>query len=590
MLEYRGYDSAGLVCVSSDKEVFLKKAVGRVSQLASKVDSAMEKNTETDMLAYTTGIAHTRWATHWAVTEHNTHPHVSANERFYIVHNGIIENYRELKKQLEAKYSFYSETDTEVVAKLIEELYDGNLKSTMEKVSEKLVWAYSLAVLDTHNPETLVAIKLGSPLIVGKSASWVYISSDINALSQLAESFTILEDDEMLVVQKDRYRIYMAGERVEREAEEVWEVSSMSELWEFSSFTEKEIFEIPNILENVFSGRVNFKEKLIHNETLEELAEADIKKICIIASGSSSFAGWVWGYFFRKYAWITCETIISSEFLADIFIPESTTLYVFLSQSWETADVRESMKIVKAKGCKTFGIVNVVGSTIARMSDSGLFSHAGIEVGVASTKNVIAQVWVLLLMALSLGSKRNLQIADVRQIISELETLPDKIQEVCIRAPHIRKIAESFSQYKHFFVLGRNMMYPVASEAALKIKELSYIHSEAYSAWELKHGPLALVSPEFPTIVFNPSGKHHSKTISNIEEVKAREGKVLGFISKNDTHKEVYTDVIELPESSELLAVFTSLTASYLFALYLAEKLGRDVDKPRNLAKSVTVE
>lgn len=590
MLEYRWYDSAGLICVWEEKEIFLEKAVGRVSALASKVDEKIEKEKNEQSWLFTSWIAHTRWATHGGVTESNTHPHYSGSQRFYIVHNGIIENYKELKKSLETKYTFYSETDTEVVAKLIEDMYDGNLKSTIEKVSEKLTWAYSLAVIDVQHPEHIIAIKLWSPLIVWKGENGVYLSSDINALSQLTESFTILEDNEMVVIESKKYHIYMAWERVQREAEEVGEVSSMSELWDFSSFTEKEIFEIPSILENVFSGRINFEEKIIHNETLEVLAEEEIEKICIIASGSSSFAWWVGGYFFRKYAGVPCETIISSEFLADIFLPEKKTLYVFLSQSGETADVRESMKIVKAKGCKTFGIVNVVGSTIARMSDAWLFSHAGIEVGVASTKNVIAQVGVLLLMALSFGSKRNLQISEIRDIITELASLPDKIQEVCLKAPHIRKLSEKYAHYKHFFVLWRNMMYPVALEASLKIKELSYVHSEAYSAWELKHGPLALVSPEFPTIVFNPSGKHYHKTISNIEEVRAREGKILGFISKNDTHKEVYTDCIELPDTSELLSVFTSLTASYLFALYLAEKLWRDVDKPRNLAKSVTVE
>jgi len=590
MLEYRWYDSAWLACVSLGGDIFLEKAVWRVSALANKVDESMKNESSERRSVFTTGIAHTRWATHGWVTEANTHPHISQDERFYVVHNGIIENYKELKKSLGWKYHFYSETDTEVIAKLLEEHFDGNLKSTMEKVSKKLIGAYSLAVIDSKNPEYIVAIKLWSPLIVGQSTWGVYLSSDINALSQLARSFTILEDNEMVVIGWDSYDIYMSGEKIERDAEDVGEVASMSELGDFSSFTEKEIFEIPSILENVFSWRINFEEKMIHNETLDALAEEDIEKICIVASGSSLYAWSVGGYFFRKYAWIPCETIISSEFLSDIFLPESKTLYVFLSQSGETADVRESMKIVKAKGCKTFGIVNVVGSTIARMSDAGLYSHAGIEVWVASTKNVIAQVGVLLLMSMSFGSKRNLQINEIRDIISELRTLPDRIQEVCMKAPHIRKISEKYAEYKHFFVLGRNMMYPVASEASLKIKELSYIHSEAYSAWELKHGPLALVSSDFPTIVFNPTGKHYYKTLSNIEEVKARDGRVLGFISKNDDHKDVYTDTVELPDTSELLSVFTLLTASYLFALYIAETLGRDVDKPRNLAKSVTVE
>lgn len=585
MLEYRGYDSAGIVGINNKNEIFLEKAVGRVSALASKVDV---RNDDTSL--YTTGIAHTRWATHGGVTQPNTHPHYSGSGRFYIVHNGIIENYKELKSELEKTYDFYSQTDTEVVAKLIESLYDGNLKTTMEKVSKKLVGAYSLATLDKENPGTIVGIKLGSPLIVGEAEDGVYISSDVNALSSLAESYTILEDHEMVVIEGKKYSIYMAGQQVERTPEEVDEALKIDDLGSFTSYTEKEIYDIPTVLENVWSGRIDFEKKQINNETLEVLGDLDIERICIVSSGSSYYAGDTGCYFFRKFAGIPSQAIISSEFLADTFIPEKKTLYVFLSQSGETADVRESMKIVKAKGCMTFGIVNVVGSTIARMADYGLYSHAGVEVGVASTKNVIAQIAVLLMMALSLGLKRDMQITDVRDIIAELADLPDKIQQTLMSGPHIKELAKKYSTYNHMFVLGRNYFYPVAGEASLKCKELSYIHCESYSAGELKHGPLALVSEEFPTMVFNPSGKFYSKTISNIQEVAARKGPILGYVSANDTHKELYSDVIELPETSELLSIFTGLSASYLFALYLAESLGRDVDKPRNLAKSVTVE
>ena len=585
MLEYRGYDSAGVVAINNENAVFVEKAVGRVSALATKVEAR-----NTDENTYTTGIAHTRWATHGWVTEENTHPHHSSNERFYIVHNGIIENYKELKKELEQIHSFYSQTDTEVVAKLIESLYEKDLKTTMEKVAAKLVGAYSLAVVDRENPGTIVGIKLWSPLIVGEASDGVYISSDVNALSSLAESYTILEDHEMVVIQWKKYSIYIAGKQIERASETIDEAQKIDDLGSFTSYTEKEIFDIPSVLENAWSGRVDFEKKQINNETLDAISDLDIERICIVSSGSSYYAGDMGCYFFRKFAGIPSQAIISSEFLADTFIPEKKTLYVFLSQSGETADVRESMKIVKAKGCMTFGIVNVVGSTIARMADYGLYSHAGVEVGVASTKNVIAQVGVLLITALSLGLKRDMQISDARDIIAELSGLPDKIQETLMKGPHIKCLAEKYSKYDHMFVLGRNYFYPVAGEASLKCKELSYIHCESYSAGELKHGPLALVSPEFPTMVFNPMGKFYPKTISNVQEVAAREGPILGYISANDTHKELYTDTIELPETSELLSIFTGLSASYLFALYLAESLGRDVDKPRNLAKSVTVE
>ncbi len=583
-LEYRGYDSAGIACVNDEKQTFIEKAVGRVSALASKVDARKDEE------KYTTGIAHTRWATHGGVTELNTHPHVSQDNRFYIVHNGIIENYKELKKSLEEKYEFYSETDTEVVAKLIEDMYDGELKSTMEKVAEKLVWAYSVAVIDTQKPWEIVWIKLGSPLIVWKWNDGIYIASDVNALSSLAESYTILEDHEMVVINAWEYKVYMSGALQEKLEEKVEENNNVHELGDFTSFTEKEIYEIPNILENVFSGRIDFEKKEIHNETLDQLWDLDIHRICIVSSGSSYYAGDIGCYFFRKFAGIPAQAIISSEFLADSFIPEKKTLYVFLSQSGETADVRESMKIVKAKWCLTFWIVNVVGSTIARMADYGLYSHAGVEIWVASTKNVIAQVGVLLMVALAFGKKWDLQISEVREIIEEMKDLPDKIQQTLMQAPKIRKLAKKYSSYKSMFVLGRNFFYPAAGEAALKCKELSYIHCESYSAGELKHGPLALVSEKFPVMVFNPMGKFYGKTISNIQEVVARKWPILGYISKNDTHKELYTDIIELPDSSELLSLFTGLTASYLFALYVAESLGRDVDKPRNLAKSVTVE
>ena len=585
MLEYRGYDSAGIATINIEGQVFVEKAVGRVSALASKVDAK-----KSDINIYTTGIAHTRWATHGGVTESNTHPHISSNERFYIVHNGIIENYKELKKGLEDSYEFYSQTDTEVIAKLIESIYDGDLKSTMEQVAKRLVGAYSLAVIDREEPGKIVGIKLWSPLIVGSAADGAYISSDVNALAALAENYTILEDLEMVVIEWKKYSIYMAGEQIERASQEVDEALVIDELGDFTSYTEKEIFEIPIVLENVWSGRIHFEKKEIHSETLEALWELDIDRICIISSGSSFYAGEIGWYFFRKFSGIPTDVIISSEFLSDVFIPGEKTLYMFLSQSWETADVRESMKIVQAKGCMTFGVVNVVGSTIARMADMGLYSHAWVEVGVASTKNVIAQVAVLLTMALSLGLKRDMQIGDARDLIGELSTLPDKIQQTLLKWPAIKKIAEKYSKYDHMFVLGRNYFYSVAWEASLKFKELSYIHCEPYSAWELKHGPLALISPEFPTVVFNPMWKFYSKTISNIQEIAAREWPVLGFVSSNDTHKELYTDLIELPETSELLSVFTGLIGSYLFGLYLAEALGRDVDKPRNLAKSVTVE
>ncbi len=584
-LEYRWYDSAWVVGVSDEWKMFSQKAIGKVSALAHAISKTLNDDT-----LYTTGIAHTRWATHGTVTEENTHPHTSSDERFYIVHNGIIENYKELKKSLEKKYDFYSDTDTEVIAKLIEEHYETDLKTTLEKVAKLLVWAYSVAVIDTQKPWEIVGIKLGSPLVVGESPDGIFISSDVNALAKVAESYVTLEDHEMVVIQGDSYQVYMSWESVKKDVQDMVTDYDIDELWAFETYTEKEIHDIPTVIENVFNGRINFADKSIHNETLDELSEHEIDRIEIIASGSSYYAGMIGSYMMKDLAWIPVEVTISSEFLSDVFLPDTKKLYIFLSQSWETADVRESLKIVKSKWCLTFGIVNVVGSTIARMTDMWLYSHAGVETWVASTKNVIAQVAILLIMSLSMGLKRDLQFSDARAIIDDLSGLWDQIHEVLMQAPKIREVAKKYSKYQSMFVLGRNIFYPVSGEASLKSKELSYIHTESYSTGELKHGPLALVGPDFPCVVFNPKGKFYAKSISNIQEIRAREGTVLGYVSKWEDNTDLYDDMIEVPGNSEISFVFTSLVASYLFALFMAVELGRDVDKPKNLAKSVTVE
>ncbi len=584
-LEYRWYDSAWIMAVDKNWKVFYKKAVWRVSVLATEVENDSESENN-----YTTGIAHTRWATHWTVTKDNTHPHNSSNKRFYVVHNGIIENYKELKKQLEKKYKFYSETDTEVIAKLIEDLFEKDLKTTMGKVSKKLVWAYSVAVVDSENPDTIVWIKLWSPLIIWEWDSEIFISSDVNALSSVAHSYVRLEDNEMVVIKNAKYQVFASGKKLDKQAEDMDIEYDAWDLWTFSSFTEKEIFEIPTVIENTFKWRIDFESKMVNNETINELNELDIDKIEIIASWSSYYAGFMWCYYFKELAGIKSEVIISSEFLSDTFIPSKKTLYIFLSQSWETADVRESLKIVKAKWWLTFWVVNVVWSTIARLVDMWFFTHAWIEVWVASTKNVIAQISVLLVMAIGMWIKRDLQPAKARALIEDMEKLPDRIREVLVDAPKAKKIAKKYSKYEHMFMLWRNVLYPAAGECSLKCKELSYIHTESYSTGELKHWPLALVWPDFPCIVLNPNSRFYSKNISNIKEIRAREGTVLWVITKWENDDDLYDDVLEIPRTKQLLTPFTALASMYLFGMYLAEDLWRDVDKPRNLAKSVTVE
>ena len=583
-LEYRGYDSAWIFWITSNWNTVYQKAIWKVANLASKVQ---EKSPD-PIISW---IAHTRWATHGKVTEANCHPHHSKNDRFYIVHNGIIENFGELKKKLLEKwYTFYSDTDTEIVAKLIEDEFETDLKTTLEKIVKKLIWAYAFAVIDRENPNEVIWVRLWSPLIVGEWKDASYISSDVNALSNVADSYTILDDYETVILKNGKVQIFSSGEEIKKKYEEIDKKAAEEGIWNFSTYTEKEIFDIPQVIENVFSGRIDFESKTIKNETLQELQNHDIEKIEIIASGTSYYAWYIGSYYLKELWNIPTNITISSEFLSDTFFPDKKTLYVFLSQSWETADVRESLKIVKEHGYLTFGIVNVVGSTIARLTDMGLYSHAWVEIGVASTKNAIAQIAIILMMALALWQKRWLQHSISRGIIEEIPALWDKINKILLNTHKIEKIAKEYAGFKSLFYLGRNILYPTSGEASLKCKELSYIHSESYSAWELKHGPLALVGEDFPCIFLNTKSKFYHKTISNIQEVKARKGNILWVISEGDTEREYYTNIIEVPETSEYLSPFVILPAMYLFAYHISQELWREIDKPRNLAKSVTVE
>ncbi|MDD3145637.1 MAG: glutamine--fructose-6-phosphate transaminase (isomerizing) [Candidatus Gracilibacteria bacterium] len=584
-LEYRGYDSAGVFGVNKNGEIYLEKAIGKVSNLASKVEHNKDKKK-----VFTCGIAHTRWATHGKVTLENTHPHHSQNDRFFVVHNGIIENYMTLKEDLEKKYNFYSQTDTEVIAKLIEKLFDGDIISTISKVTKKLVGAYSIAVIDKENPDVLIGAKLGSPMVIGVGEDAIFLSSDINALGKVASEFTTLDDNETVVIKNGKYNVYSLGEKINKETEEITPDLGLADKGKFETFTEKEINEVPQVLKNALKGRINFETRTITNETLEELNSLDIKHIEIIASGSSYYAGVVGKNWFEELSGLKTEVRVSSEFLYEKFIPNKKTLYIFMSQSGETADVRESIRMVKEKGCLTFGIVNVVGSTIARMCDMGLYTHSGIEIGVASTKNVVAQLAVLLLMSLSMGLKRDLQVSEAKNIIEKLGELDSKLEGLIEKHNHYKNLADKYSKYNNFFYLGRNLVYGTACECSLKIKELSYVHAESYSTGELKHGPLALVGPNFPCIVINPKSIMREKTISNIKEIKARDGLVLGVITSGDTVKDIYDDIIEIPKSHPILTPFLPLIPLWLFAVEVAKNLNRDIDKPQNLAKSVTVE
>jgi glucosamine--fructose-6-phosphate aminotransferase (isomerizing) len=453
-----------------------------------------------------------------------------------------------------------------------------------------MVWAYSIAVIDKENPWVLVWAKLGSPMIVWVWSNWIFLSSDINALWKVANEFTTLEDRETVVIKDWKFNVYSKWEEVDKEIEAITDEMWLADKGKYETFTEKEIHEIPSVLRNALQWRINFETKTIHSDTLDKLNKLDIENIEIIASGSSYFAGVVWKNWFEELAWIRTEVRVSSEFLYETFLPNKKTLYIFMSQSWETADVRESIRMVKEKWCLTFWVVNVVGSTIARMCDMWLYTHSWIEIWVASTKNIIAQLAVLLLMSLSMWLKRDLQVSEAKNIIEKLWELDKSLEWLFEKQKYYKELADKYSKYSNFFYLWRNLVYWTACECSLKIKELSYVHAEAYSTWELKHGPLALVWPSFPCIVINPKSIVREKTISNIKEIGARNWVILWVITAWDKDKDIYDDIIEIPKSHPILTPFLPLIPLWIFAVEIAKNLNRDIDKPQNLAKSVTVE
>ena len=584
-LEYRWYDSAWVFGINEKKETFLEKSIWKVSNLTRKVEKNLTKN-----ITYTNWIAHTRWATHGKVTIENTHPHYSQNKRFFIVHNWIIENYTELKQELEKKYDFYSDTDSEVIAKLFEDSFKWDIIQTVEKVTRKLVGAYAIAIIDKENPNTLVWTKLWSPMIIWLWKKWNFISSDINALNKVAHEFVIVDDNEIVLIENWKYKIYASWEEIEKIHEKINKNEEVASKWNFETFTQKEIHEIPNVLRNTLKWRIDFETKTISNKTLDKLNELKIENIEIIASGSSYFAWLVWKNWFEKLSWIKTEARISSEFLYEDFIYNKKTLYIFMSQSWETADVRESVKIVKAKWWLAFWIVNVVWSTIARMCDMWLYTHSWVEIWVASTKNIIWQLAILITMSISMWLKRNLQFNKAKNIIKDLWELDKILEFLLTQKEKYNWLANKYSKYKNFFFLWRNLTYWTACECSLKLKELSYIHAETYSTWELKHWPLALVWPDFPCVVINLKSDIKEKTISNIKEIKTRNWVVLGVISKWDNITDIYDDFIEIPETNEILNPFLPLIPLWMMSVEIAKILNRDIDKPQNLAKSVTVE
>ncbi|NLZ96579.1 MAG: glutamine--fructose-6-phosphate transaminase (isomerizing) [Candidatus Magasanikbacteria bacterium] len=584
-LEYRGYDSAGVAIFNGEK-IKQVKSVGKIENLLKK--------TKTENIFGAVGIAHTRWATHGGVKEINAHPHADCTGKLVLVHNGIIENYRELKTKLSAKHKFISETDSEVLAHLIEENYTGNLHEAVKKSLFQVQGTYGLVVMHVDHPELLIAARMGSPLVIGIGEEENFIASDATPMLAYTKKVIFLEDGEMADITKDSVQTYNVQDNfVSKQIEEIDWDEAQAQLQGFPHFMLKEIFDQPTVFKDAIRGRTNMEEGTAHlgglNMTAEEMK--NINRIILIACGTASYAAMVGKYAFERLSGIPTEVDVASEFRYRDPIIDEHTLVFGISQSGETADTLAALREAKRKGAFVRGIVNVVGSTIARETDGGTYIHAGPELAVASTKAYTNMITVLLLYALQFGRSRRLSLATGQRLLNAFLEISEKMQKILSQNEEIKKIAEKYKNSQDFFFLGRGINYPVALEGSLKLKEISYIHSEAYPGGELKHGPLALLSSEFPVFAIMTKNQLYEKMRSNVEEVRARKAPVILIATEGDEQaKELSDEIIYVPKTMELLEPLLNTIPLQLFAYHMAVILGKDVDRPRNLAKSVTVE
>jgi glutamine---fructose-6-phosphate transaminase (isomerizing) len=585
-MEYRGYDSAG-VAVMNGSGVETRKAAGKISQLECALAT---RPVEGDL-----GIGHTRWATHGVPNERNAHPHVDCKGDIAVVHNGIIENSGTLRKGLEARgHEFASETDTEVIAHLIEEAFDGNLEDAVIEALWQIEGTYGIAVVSGKDRNKIVAARKGSPLLLGLGDGEYYVASDVSAILAQTREVVYLDDGDVAVLTRDGYTILnQRAQQLERGVSKIdWDLDQI-ERGGFDHFMLKEIFEQPATIENCMRGRLlpdQGTSKLGGlNMSDEELLKFD--NILITACGTSWHSALIGEHMLESLARIPVEVEYASELRYRNPIVSEKTLCIVISQSGETADTLAAMREAKSRGARTYGIVNVVGSTIARESDGGIYVHAGPEIGVASTKAFTSQVIALLLFTLKLARLRNLSMVDGKEIIEEMKALPAKIQDVLDRAPEIEKIAEAFKNAQNFLYLGRGYSFPTALEGALKLKEISYIHAEGYPAAEMKHGPIALIDEKMPVVFVTPHDSVFDKVVSNVQEVKARGGRVIAITTRDEDALEGKLDYeFRIPETKDMLTPVLASVPLQLLAYYIAVKRGANVDQPRNLAKSVTVE
>lgn len=594
-LEYRGYDSAGLA-VLGNKKIKSVRAVGKVAELEKKIAGSD--------LEGTIGIAHTRWATHGKPSVANSHPHTDCKNEIFVVHNGIIENYLELKNNLLKKgHKFKSETDTEVIAHLIEDerKKTGDLFEAVQKVLFQLMGAYGIAVISKNDPNMIVVAKKGSPLLFGVGESEYVVSSDAAAIINHTKQVIYLSDGEVAKITPQGYQVIEMGQgKVKKEMVEINWSQESAQKGGFKHFMLKEIHEQPQAIESAIQGRVDkFIKEGSQIPILGGLAPtsevkdrlAKIKRIIIVSCGTSYYSGLVGEYMIEEYTGIPVEVETASEFRYRKPVLDETTAVLAISQSGETADTLEAIREGKLKGALTLGIVNVVGSTISRETDAGVYNHAGPEIGVASTKAFTSQLSILALVTLSLGRQRQMSFVMGRRIAEELKRIPGLIKKILKKEEEIKLIAKKYGKYENWLYLGRKYNFPIAMEGALKLKEISYVHAEGYAAGEMKHGPIAMIDGNFPSLFIVPTDSVYEKVISGMEEVKARGGKILAIATeKNKEITKLVDDVIYIPKTLEMLTPLLSVIPLQLLAYYIGVNKGYDVDKPRNLAKSVTVE
>ncbi|MFC1630165.1 glutamine--fructose-6-phosphate transaminase (isomerizing) [Patescibacteria group bacterium] len=587
-LEYRGYDSAGIAVFNNgQRRIDSIKSVGRIRNIE-------EKFFQSKLQGYPY-ILHTRWSTHGEPNEINAHPHCDCKKNIYLVHNGIIENYKTLKENLQKEgHQFSSDTDTEVLAHLIEKFFDTNLETAVRKALKLVEGTYGLAIISRDDPQKIVVARNSSPILIGLGEKEFIVASDPTAIIGRTKRVVYLDDKEVAVLTPEHFLITDLSQNHKQKAiEEInWDLTEAKK-GGFPHFMLKEISETSEVVENALRGRLIEKEGLTKLGGLEGVQEKlkDIEKIIIVACGTAYYASLVGQYLIEEYAKIPTQVEYGSEFRYRNPVLNSKTAILAVSQSGETADTLASFREAKRRGVLTLGIVNSIGSSLAREVDAGIYNYAGPEIGVGSTKTFISQLTVLTLLALFLGRQRQMSQVTGQRIVRELQILPKKVQQILSQASQVKELAKEYNTYNNFLFLGRKYNYPIALEGALKLKEITYIHAEGYGAGEMKHGPIALIDENFPTLAICPEDSVYEKVVSNMAEIKTRKGKIIALTTEgNKNIKDLADNVLYIPKTLEMLTPILSVIPLQLFAYYVGVLRGCDVDKPRNLAKTVTVE